>query len=307
MHMMKRLPSLCFPVLLFTPPAAVGALAALGMPPPLALTLAVVVLIAVLTGLERLLPFRADWRPRASSETTTDVIYIALASVPDRLTRVLVEAVALALLGLTATASMNDASQPRVQTLVETLLLALLAFVLADLGKYLVHRASHSMPGLWRFHLAHHQPDRVSALNALRLHPVNLAYNAAIDTVPLLLLGVSPAMAAVMATLRATVGVVQHANLDLEAGRQWLVNAPSYHRTHHDVDVDAANHNFGSTLLLWDRLLGTLYRAPTPALVGVAPTSHRLPVGYLGQTLYPWCGDRLDTSCALARFRWLVR
>ena len=302
MHMTSRLPSACFPLLLLAPPVAVGVLAAVGMSPPLALTLTVVVLIAVLSGLEQLLPFRKDWQSTARRETATDVVYIALASVPDRLTRIVIEAAAVAVLGLSASAT-DSASQP----LVQTALLALLAFVLADLGKYLIHRASHSLPVLWRFHLAHHQPSRLSALNALRLHPVNMAYNAAIDTVPLLLFGVSPAIAAVIAALRATVGVLHHANLDLETGRQWLVNAPSYHRNHHDVDVNAANHNFASTLIVWDRLFGTLRRAPTPTLVGVAPTSHRLPVGYLGQTLYPWCGDRLDTSCVLARFRWLVR
>lgn len=301
MHMTSRLPSSCFPLLLVAPPVAVGVLATLGMSPPLALTLAILALIAVLTGLEQVLPFRKDWQSKASRETATDVVYLALASVPDRLTRIVIEAAAVAVLGLATSASVD--SQP----LVQTLMLALLAFVLADLGKYVIHRASHSLPGLWRFHLAHHQPSRLSALNALRLHPVNMAYNAAIDTVPLVLFGVSPAIAAVVAALRATVGVVQHANLDLEAGRQWLVNAPSYHRTHHDVDVGAANHNFASTLLVWDRLFGTLSRAPAPTVVGVAPTSHRLPVGYVGQTLYPWCGDRLDTSCVLARFRWLVR
>jgi ornithine lipid hydroxylase len=232
--------------------------------------------------------------------TATDVVYIALASVPDRLTRLAVGAAALGLLGWSvATAATRSTGQ--------SVLAAIAAFLIADLGKYLVHRASHTVPWLWRFHLAHHQPTRLSALNALRLHPVNMAYNAAIDTVPLLLFGVSPRAAAVLAALRATVGVVQHANLDLEVGRQWLVNAPSYHRVHHHVDAAEANHNFASTLLVWDYLFGTLRRAPAPPLVGVEPTRHRLPVGYVGQLVYPWCGDRLDTTCLLARFPWMVR
>lgn len=227
------------------------------------------------------------------------MLYIAFASVPDRLTRVGVEAGALLLLGL----SMSAESAPWP----EMLLRAAMAFLVADLGKYLIHRASHEHAWLFRYHLAHHQPSRVVALNALRLHPVNLAYNAVIDTVPLLLFGVSPAIGAVLATLRATVGVVQHANLDLESGRQWLVNAPSYHRTHHDVVVASANHNFASTLLVWDRLFGTLLRAPAPAEVGVAETDHRLPAGFVGQLFYPFCGERLHVDCFLARFPRLIR
>jgi sterol desaturase/sphingolipid hydroxylase (fatty acid hydroxylase superfamily) len=296
----RRFPRICFLLLSVAPSVAVLALDARGVAPPVALTLAILGLIAVLVALERVWPFRADWHAQPRSETVTDVAYVALASVPDRLTRVAIEAAAVVLLGFSA-------SRPAESALERDVLLALLAFLVGDLGKYVIHRASHAIPGLWRFHLAHHQPDRLTALNALRSHPVNMAYNAAIDTVPLLILGVSPTSAAVLAALRATVGVLQHANLDLDDGRQWLLNAPTYHRTHHDVAVDQANHNFGATLLVWDRLFGTLLRAPAPAVVGVAPLPHRLPLGYFGQTLYPWCGERLDTTCALARFRWLVR
>lgn len=314
MHMttLPRSPlRVAFPLFVVGPPLLTFALIALSVPPPLAMTLVVVLLIATLVLLERRAPFRAAWNEAAPGETGTDVAYIAFASIPDRLTRMLVEATMIGLLGLgTATPILGSVIGA-----------ALLAFLVSDLGKYLIHRASHEQPWLWRCHLAHHQPARLTAWNALRLHPVNIAYNAAIDAVPLFLFGVTPTAAAVLATVRATVGVVQHANLDLEAGRQWLVNAPSYHRTHHEVRMDEAEDNsvgspgeqtstpagnYASTLLVWDRLFGTLHRAPAPERVGVKET-HRLPEGFFGQLLYPLCTDRLDTTCALARFRWLVR
>jgi sterol desaturase/sphingolipid hydroxylase (fatty acid hydroxylase superfamily) len=285
---------------LITPAAGVWGLVSVGWSPPAALTVAVLALIALLTLLERWRPFRRGWLSPSRAETTTDVLYVALASVPDRLTRVAIESAALVLLGWSVVEAPTSVSWRGAAA-------AVAAFLVADLGKYLIHRASHTVPWLWRVHLAHHQPSRLTALNALRLHPVNMAYNAAIDTVPLLVFGVSPSMAAVMAAVRATVGVMQHANLDLELGRQWLVNAPSYHRVHHHVDAVEANHNFASTLLIWDRWFGTLRRAPAPAEVGVHPPTHRLPVGYLGQLAYPWCGERLDTTCFLARFPWMVR
>ena len=298
--MNMQLRSLLFPMVLLAPAALVWGLMMHSMAPPLALTAAVLALIAGLTLAERWWPFRPEWKHQSRFETTTDVLYIALASVPDRLTRVVIEAAALTIVTWVAL-------QTPTLSVSESIVAAGVAFVVADFGKYLIHRASHTVPWLWPFHLAHHQPERLNALNALRLHPVNMAYNAAIDTVPLLLFGVSPAVAALLATVRATVGVVQHANLDLEGGRQWLVNAPSFHRVHHDVDVSEANHNYGSTLLVWDRLFGTLHRAPAPSQVGVKAPAHRMPVGYIGQLFYPWCGDRLDTTCFLARFPWLVR
>ncbi len=289
-----------FPLSILGPPWAVGASSAMGLAPPLALTIAVLALIAVLTALERRWAFRPEWQAQPRDETATDVLYVALASVPDRLTRLVVELGVVWLLG--AVALQPSAPRPWLHTVVA----AGLAFLVADLGKYLIHRVSHRVDGLWRFHLAHHQPGRLSALNALRLHPVNMAYNAAIDTLPLVLLGVTPTLAATLAALRASVGIVQHANLELEQGRQWLFNAPSYHRTHHDVELEQANHNFASTLLIWDRLFGTLLRAPAPRVVGIAPPPHRLPRGYLGQLLYPFCREALDT-CRWAPSRSLLR
>lgn len=300
MHMSKLLPSIVFPLLLVAPPAAVGVLAWQGLAPTAALTAVVLALITVLAALEHWRPFRREWQAPARGETVTDVVYIALASVPDRVTRLVVEVGALTVVGAVALQPGAPRSWPH------DLALAGLAFVAADLGKYLIHRASHQIDGLWRFHLAHHQPGRLSAMNALRLHPVNMAYNAAIDTLPLVLLGVTPALAAALAALRATVGIVQHANLDLETGRQWLFNAPSYHRTHHDVDVAQAHHNYASTLLVWDRVFSTLLRAPAPHAVGIAASAHRLPMGYLGQLLYPFCREKLDT-CRWVPYRALLR
>ena len=189
----------------------------------------------------------------------------------------------------------------------EIVLRASVAFVVADLGKYLIHRASHQHVWLWRFHMAHHQPSTLSARNALRLHAVNTAYNAAIDPVPLVLLGVPASAAAVLATVRATIGIVQHANLDLEAGNQWLVNAPSYHRLHHAVDITVANHNYASSLLVWDRWFGTLLRGPAPDQVGVLAVDHRVPKGFVGQLFYPFCRERLFTDCVIVKWAKWVR
>lgn len=302
-HAHSRLPVAVFPGLVLGPALITALLTALSIPPPLAMTAVVITLIAFVATLERRRPARRAWKESSRGETVTDLTYIALASVPDRLARVAVEAAAVSIVALVGTTAMMSSSEA---TMMELLARALLAFVVADLGKYLIHRLSHENPWLWRFHLAHHQPARLSALNALRLHPVNMAYNAAIDTAAILVFGVGPELAAILATIRATVGVVQHANLDLESGRQWLVNAPSYHAVHHDANSAQANYNYASTLLVWDRLFGTLRRAPRPDMVGVVSTDHRLPAGYFGQLLYPFCGARLDTTCVFAQARRLI-
>jgi len=299
----RHLSRVVFPVLVLAPATITAVLVAVSVPPPLAMTVVVIALIVCVTMLERRRPARKAWNESSHHETVTDLTYIALASIPDRLTRVVIEAASVGVVALVGASAMtsNNASG------IELLALGAVAFVVADFGKYVIHRFSHENAWLWRFHLAHHQPTRLSAMNALRLHPVNMAYNAAIDTVAVLMFGVGPEVAAILAALRATVGVVQHANLDLEHGRQWLVNAPSYHAVHHDSIATQANYNYASTLLVWDRMLGTLRRAPRPDNVGVEATDHRLPVGYVGQLLYPFCGARLDTTCVFARAGRLTR
>lgn len=272
----------------------------LGAPPALAMTVVVLLVLVALLWLERRAPFRAPWNDRDPAETRADLVYIALASVPDRLARLAGEGLALAALGLYCAGA-----PPR--SLADGAARGLVAFVLADLGKYAIHRASHERPWLWRFHFVHHQPTRIDTLNALRLHPVNIAYNALFDGVAMTVARVPPAIAAVFATLRAVLGLLQHANVDLDAGRQWLFNAPSYHRTHHALDVSEANHNFASSLLIWDRLFNTLLRKEAPSLVGATSDDPALPTSYSGQTLYALCGRELRTTCVFAKLRWLVR
>ena len=285
-----------FPLLLLGTPALTAVLISAGdVAPALAMTIVVITLLVLLIGLEHWWPFEPRWQQQSRQDSVTDLIYIALASLPDRVTRLAIEAGALVVLTFFA------ASAAPVTT-GQVVVRAVAAFVIADLGKYLLHRASHKHAWLWRFHMAHHQPSTLSARNALRVHAVNIAYNAAIDTIPLVLLGVPASVAAVLATVRATIAIVQHANLDLEAGTQWFFNAPSYHRLHHAVDVRIANHNFASSLLVWDRWFATLARGPVPSEIGIAATAHRIPRGFLGQLCYPFCRERLFTTCALARW-----
>jgi sterol desaturase/sphingolipid hydroxylase (fatty acid hydroxylase superfamily) len=290
-----------FPFLVLFPAAFTALLIWYGLAGPLALTIATITSIVGMTAIERWQPFRADWNTVAGTELGTDLAYIALASVPDRLTRLAVEAAGVALLGAAVAAG---PSSPLLSPTAWAL--GLSAFVVADAAKYAIHRASHKLPWLWRFHFAHHQPSRLTARNALRLHPVNMVYNSATDTLVALAFGVHPEIAAVFATLRATVAVVTHANIELESQRQWLFNGPSYHRLHHAIDIETANHNYASTLLVWDRLFGTLLRGKAPDVVGIS-TPHRQALSYRGQLLQAVCTDRLDTTCFLARWPWLTR
>lgn len=288
-HMNTRLPRLLLPIVIGASAILTLTASTFGVEPAHAMTMVTVVVLAGTFWLERGAPFRRDWLERPGAETRADLTYVLLASLPDRAARVGTEVAVMSVLGLFGVAAAGERS------FFDGLLRGLSAFVLADLGKYLIHRASHE-GWLWRFHLAHHQPTRVDALNALRIHPVNMAYNATIDAFFAVTFAVPPAIAAAFATVRAVVALLSHANLDLDDQRQWVFSTPGHHRLHHAVELAQANSNYGSTLLVWDRLLGTLRRGAAPASVGVAQTG--LPTSYLGQLVHPFCGS----EACLARF-----
>jgi sterol desaturase/sphingolipid hydroxylase (fatty acid hydroxylase superfamily) len=58
---------------------------------------------------------------------------------------------------------------------------------------------------------------------------------------------------------------------------EWILNTPRHHHVHHASNSECLDKNFGSVLIVFDRLFGTFAKAPKSAelefgLVGIAPT-----------------------------------
>ena len=157
--------------------------------------------------------------------------------------------------------------------------LALAAFVLANLGFFLVHTALHRVPILWEFHKVHHSAAVLQPLTVMRRHPVSVALDGLVAG---LLLGPLYGLAGWLGggQLRPTtlfgvnallfVGLVagfnlQHSHVWLSFGRldRWLIS-PASHQLHHSADPAHHDRNFGNFLAIWDRLAGSLL---TPAEV----------------------------------------
>ena len=134
------------------------------------------------------------------------------------------------------------------------------ALVASGFLPYLLHRLSHEKDGfLWRAHSIHHAPRSVYWFNALRLHPLNTAWNTAAGLLPLLVLGFSPNIVFAAGLLNNFMSIVNHLNADLRLGPMNLIfNSGELHRWHHNRDLGIANHNYSSGLLIfWDLLLDT--------------------------------------------------
>jgi sterol desaturase/sphingolipid hydroxylase (fatty acid hydroxylase superfamily) len=137
-----------------------------------------------------------------------------------------------------------------------------------DLAVYLLHRAYHRVPLLWRFHSVHHSDRDLDVSSASRFHLGEVAVSGAAKLGVVQLLGISfPGLLAFEIALLLA-AQFQHANLRLprrlEAALVTVLVPPSMHRVHHHPERVSTDSNFGTLLSVWDRLLGT-YRPRSPS------------------------------------------
>ncbi|HWO18917.1 MAG TPA: sterol desaturase family protein [Kofleriaceae bacterium] len=146
---------------------------------------------------------------------------------------------------------------------------AVLAWLLAELAHYAVHRAMHRVPWLWRFHRLHHDGEPLAWATAWYVHPVDSALFAAAITLGAVIAGEgAPAMIWLVVGRRAWT-VVLHANIAWPSSAlDRVIATPAFHHRHHREDLPPAN--FASTLPLLDQLFGT-YAAASPSALADRP------------------------------------
>jgi len=169
------------------------------------------------------------------------------------------------------------------------------AMLVAGLFGYAGHRATHSVPFLWRFHKVHHSIEEMDWLAAARLHPIDQAFTRSCTVIPLFALGFSKATFGAYLVFLAFQALFIHANVRLRFGPlRWLVATPEFHHWHHAGDPAAYNSNFAGEFPFVDALFGTLHmpRGQMPARYGIADP---VPSGYLRQLAWPFRNRTADT------------
>ena len=164
-------------------------------------------------------------------------------------------------------------------------------FVMDDISRFVLHRALHRVPLLWRFHQVHHSATELTPLTFFRIHPVeSILYQVRAILVtgtvagacywfcgkgvgPLEVLGV-PAVGFMLNTL---FGNFRHSNLFLQFPpfvEKWFLS-PAQHQVHHSVEREHWNRNFGTWLAIWDRMSGSLLVSETkPIGFGLESPNH---------------------------------
>ncbi len=142
-------------------------------------------------------------------------------------------------------------------------------FVGRDFVYYWIHRAEHQVRLLWASHMIHHSLERFTFTSAVRLPWMESLYKPALALwVPLL--GFHPAAFAAMGALVLMAGQLQHTELvRRRTALDWVFVTPSAHRVHHGSNPEYLDRNFGSMLIVWDRLFGTYAAETVPVRYGL--------------------------------------
>ncbi|ROT80721.1 putative alkylglycerol monooxygenase-like [Penaeus vannamei] len=122
---------------------------------------------------------------------------------------------------------------------------------------YWVHRANHEINLLWAAHQVHHSSEDYTLPTGLRLSMFQrLTYFGFYQ--PLALLGLPVTSVMVHLGLNYLFQFWVHNEAVRKMGPlEWVFNTPSHHRVHHGANKWCLDKNYGSLLIVWDRLFGT--------------------------------------------------
>lgn len=232
--------------------------------------------------LERISPYRLDWRPDRR-EWFTDALYT-----------IAIQVAMPPLLALLAVLGLSELTQPYLHSTLwphhwPVLAQGLLMVLLVDLMRYWVHRFAHTNPILWRLHAVHHSPDKLYWLNTARFHPLEKALHFFFDSLPFILLGVNEYVLAFYFVCYAVNGFYQHSNVHLRLGPlNYIFSTAELHRWHHSKILAEANHNYSNTTIVWDIVFGTYYRPHDRKMERAGIQNDRYPMRFGQQLIAPF-------------------
>ena len=252
---MTLLPWLVYPVVMGGAYALFAVLRLVGVPLTPSTYLTIVAGALAVAAVERVLPYRTDWRPEPD-EFATDLAFIAVVQVafPPVLSYVFTNVLVAPAreLGL-PTAVLWPHAWP-------IWLQVALMVLTVDLMRYWLHRAAHESDTLWRLHSVHHSVGRLYWLNTSRFHVIEKALQMLLDSLPFLLMGVGAEVLSLYYVTYSTNGFLQHSNIHLRYGvLNFIVGSAETHRWHHSREPRESNNNYGSTLVVWDLVFGTWF------------------------------------------------
>ncbi len=256
----------------------------------LTLALIPVVIGLFVAPLERLMPYSRNWL-EGENDTSVDVLMFISGAFWNGFSQVIIKALFLISIIEVLEPYGHDLWPSTLPAVVQVFLFILLK----DFFRYWYHRALHEVPFLWRFHAAHHSVERLYWLNGIRSHPMEVVGQALFYALPFALLQPSAEIVMVAILMQLTIGIFQHANIDLELGPwEYIFSIGDNHRYHHYPDKGVGDSNYGGEFIVWDILFGTFHKVkgerPHDNIgIGTAPN---YPMTMAGLLIAPFLPDQ---------------
>ncbi|MUP45594.1 sterol desaturase family protein [Gramella sp. BOM4] len=134
---------------------------------------------------------------------------------------------------------------------------SVLCFVVLDFCRYWSHRLSHEINFLWATHVTHHSSTQFNLSTAFRQ-----SWTQGIKIIfylPVSLLGFHPVIFYITHQLALLYSFAVHTKSikNLPKWYSYIFVTPSHHKVHHAKNAKYLDKNYGSALIIWDRLFNT--------------------------------------------------
>lgn len=145
----------------------------------------------------------------------------------------------------------------------------LLCFIALDFCRYWSHRIAHEQRFWWSTHVVHHSSEYYNFSVSFRLSwTQNLKI---IFFLPVILMGFHPLVFLIVHQLEVLYQFWLHTELigKLPKPIEYIFTTPSHHRVHHSTNPKYIDKNYGSTLIIWDRMFGTFQEEGEKPVYGI--------------------------------------
>lgn len=148
-----------------------------------------------------------------------------------------------------------------------------LAFIVDDFLRFFHHWCMHKVPWLWRFHKTHHSAKILTPITLYRAHPVEILIATLRNSLSTgLAVGVFVYLFESQVSYFQILSVnlfgftfnflgsnLRHSHIPISFGfLEKIFISPKQHQIHHSKKITHFDKNFGVSLAIWDRLLGSL-------------------------------------------------
>jgi len=133
----------------------------------------------------------------------------------------------------------------------------ILCFVVLDFLRFYAHKLGHETNLFWATHVTHHNSEKYNLSTSFRLSWTQQI--KIIFFLPISILGFNPVVFFICHQVAVLYQFWIHTEYIGKMPRwfRYIFVTPSHHRVHHGRNEKYLDKNFGSTFIIWDRIIGT--------------------------------------------------